>query len=103
MSSTQSIILSVAAVVAAVAWEPLVAAFRGGVSALLRGFVPRLPTAPDAVAPLAPTKNAKVSFSESIESLSVVRNRLVETGCIDDKTVAAIEAVTHSLVAGTDK
>jgi hypothetical protein len=50
-----------------------------------------------------PVKSAKVSFVGAIDALAVVRNRLVETGCMDDKSTAAIEAVTHALVAGTDK
>ena len=87
MNDTQAAILSVVAVGIALAWNPLVAAVKAA-----------MPHA----GPLSPLP-AKVSFSAALAALSAVRNRLVDTGCLDEPAKAAIENVTHALISGTDK
>lgn len=93
MSDTQAIILSVVAVGVALAWNPIVAFFKGA-------MVHAGPLSP---LPSPPAGPAKADFSASIDALAVVRNRLVATGCLDEPAKAAIEAVTHALISGTDK
>lgn len=98
MNDTTAIIASVVAVVAAVAWEPIL---RVAKSAMAAKPVAVLPVPPVVVPVVAP--GAKVPFSGAIDALAVVRNRLVETGCMSEAATAAVEAITHALVAGTDK
>ena len=87
MNDIQAAILSVVAIGIALAWNPLVAFIKGAVAH---------------AGPLSPGP-AKSHFSDAIDALSVVRNRLVQTGCLDEPARAAIEAVTHALISGTDK
>jgi hypothetical protein len=90
MSDTQAAILSVVAIGIALAWSPLVAAVRAAMAHA--GPLSPLPAPP-----------VKTGFSTAIGALAVVRNRLVDTGCLDEPAKAAIENVTHALIAGTDK
>lgn len=91
MNDTQAIVLSVVAIGVALAWSPLVAA----VKAAMAHAGP--------LSPVPATPAAKASFPAALAALSVVRNRLVDTGCLDEPAKAAIENVTHALIAGTDK
>lgn len=91
MNDIQALILSGVAVGTALMWNPLTALIKAAMAHA--GPLSPLP------APLA----AKVSFSAALASLSAVRNRLVDTGCLDEPAKAAIENVTHALIAGTDK
>lgn len=84
MSDIQAAILSAIAIGIALAWNPIVAAVKSSLAA-------RAPVPPAA------------GFSTALDALAVVRNRLVSTGCLDEPAKAAIEAVTHALIAGTDK
>lgn len=90
MSDTQGIILSVVAVGIALAWNPLVAAVRAAMAHA--GPLSPMPAPP-----------VKTGFSAAIGALAVVRNRLVDTGCLDEPARAAVEAVTHALISGTDQ
>lgn len=92
MNDTQAAILSVVAVGIALAWNPLVAWVRSAMAHA--GPLSPVPTLP---------ASARTPFSASIDALAVVRNRLVDTGCLDEPAKAAIEAVTHALISGTDK
>lgn len=91
MNDTQAAIVSIVAVGIALAWNPLVAITK----AALAHAGP--------LSPLPSPQAAKVSFSSALAALSVVRNRLVDTGCLDEPAKAAIENVTHALIAGIDK
>ena len=93
MSDTQALILSGVAVGVALAWNPVVAA----VKAAMAHAGPLSPL------PSPPAGPVKSNFSYAIDALAVVRNRLVDTGCLDDAAKAAVEAVTHALISGTDK
>lgn len=46
---------------------------------------------------------ASISYKSAIDSLANVRNRLIKSDCLDDKSKAAIDTITLSLVAGSDK
>jgi|GEM_PF-2497752 len=94
MSDVAAIVVSVVAIGIALAWNPIVAA----VKAAMAHSRPISPV-PPAVAWPTPTPD----FSFAIDALAVVRNRLVDTGCLDDVAKGAIEAVTHALISGTDK
>lgn len=93
MSDTQALILSGVAVGIALMWNPIVAA----VKAAMAHAGPLSPLPEPMVGPV------KTGFAAAIGALAVVRNRLVATGCLDDAAKAAIEAVTHALISGTDK
>ena len=93
MSDTQAAILSVVAIGFALAWNPLVAAVRAAMAH----------AGPLSPLPAPPEGPVKTGFSAAIGALAVVRNRLVDTGCLDDPAKAAIENVTHALISGTDK
>jgi hypothetical protein len=94
MSDTVAAFLSLAAIGAAVAWEPL---------CRLLGTLMALHATP-VVSPVSgPAVAPEVSFAEAIDALAVVRNRLAETGCLNEPAAAAVEAITHALVLGTDK
>jgi hypothetical protein len=95
MSDTVAASLSLAAIGAAVAWEPLCRLL--GTLMALHATPVASPVSGPAVAP------EKVSFAEAIDALAVVRNRLAETGCLNEPAAAAVEAITHALVLGTDK
>ena len=90
MNDIQAAILSVVAIGIALAWNPLVAFIKGAVAH---------------AGPLSPgpAPQVKTGFSTAIAALAVVRNRLVDTGCLDEPAKAAIENVTHALISGTDK
>ena len=91
------IAMTIAAIAVAALWNPALSIAKGLYATLSK---------PDAVVrpvPVAPKDGATPTFAEAIEALAVVRNRLVVTGCADEKAAAAVEAVTHALVAGTDK
>ena len=94
MSDTAAIVVSVVAVLVALAWNPLIAFIK----AAMAHAGPISPVPPTVAWP-TPTAD----FSSAIEALAVVRNRLVDTGCLDEPAKAAIEAVTHALISGTDK
>jgi hypothetical protein len=98
MSDFERIALTLLGIVVALGWNSI-AGLAKNVFAAWASRVPVL--APPGVN--EPAKPLNVSFVGAIDALAVVRNRLVETGCMDDKSTAAIEAVTHALVAGTDK
>ena len=89
MSDTQALILSGVAVGIAMMWNPIVAA----VKAAMAHAGPPAPM-------VGPVKS---NFAYAIDALAVVRNRLVDTGCLDEPAKAAVEAVTHALISGTDK
>lgn len=91
MTDIQAAILSVVAIGIALAWTPLVA--------LIKAAMPQA----GPLSPVPATPAAKVSFPAALAALSVVRNRLVDTGCLDEPAKSAIENVTHALIAGTDK
>lgn len=93
MNDTQALIFSGVAVGIALMWNPLVAAVK---SAMAHAG----PLSPLPAPPAGPVKS---NFSYAIDALAVVRNRLVDTGCLDEPAKAAIEAVTHALISGTDK
>lgn len=95
MSDIQAAILSVAAIGIALAWNPIVAAVKAAMAH--SGPLSPLPEPEPTVGPV------KTGFSFAIDALAVVRNRLVDTGCLDDAAKGAIEAVTHALISGTDK
>lgn len=107
MSDTQKLLLSVVAVVLA-AFGPSILPWLKG---LLAGLQPRpappapaVPVPPAVAAPGAPAVALDGrTFSGAIEALAIVRNRLAATGCLDEKATAAVEAITHALVSGTDK
>ena len=90
MNDIAAIVLSVVAILLALVWNPLVAWVRSAMAHA--GPLSPVPTAP-----------VRTPFSASIDALAVVRNRLVDTGCLDEPAKAAIEAVTHALISGTDK
>jgi hypothetical protein len=94
MSDVAAIVVSVVAIGIALAWNPIVAAVKAA-TAHARPVSPAAPTG------VWPTPTADFSFA--IDALAVVRNRLVDTGCLDEPAKAAIEAVTHALISGTDK
>lgn len=101
MSDTVAVIVSILAVVVAGAWGPIWSAIRGALASAPTHTPPGVPL----VVPL-PTVSpgpTKVTFPAAIDALAIVRNRLVETGCMSDPATAAVEAITHALVAGTDK
>ena len=91
MNDTQALILSGVAVGIALMWNTIVA------------FIKAALAHAGPLSPLPAPPAAKVSFSAALAALSVVRNRLVDTGCLDEPAKAAIENVTHALIAGTDK
>jgi hypothetical protein len=94
MNDIVAIVVSAVAVLVALAWNPIVA--------FLKASMPHagpISPVPTTVAWPTPTPD----FSFAIDALAVVRNRLVDTGCLDDAAKAAIEAVTHALISGTDK
>lgn len=110
MSDFQKIALSVVALA--------IAAFGGQIVNWLKRVLSQLtsaqhhttpvvpPTAP--VSPAVQVSPAKpvlgtVSFSGAIDSLAVVRTRLVRTECLDEQSTSAIETLTHALVKGSDK
>lgn len=93
MNDTQALVLSIVAIGIALAWNPIVAAVRAAMAH----------AGPLSPLPSPPAGPAKADFSASIDALAVVRNRLVATGCLDEPAKAAIEAVTHALISGTDK
>lgn len=99
MSDLVAIGLSILGVIVALGWDAIVGAVKASLTAM------RKPPEPQATAPVAgpAAVSSKITFPTAIDALAVVRNRLVETGCMDDAAKAAIEAVTHALVAGTDK
>jgi hypothetical protein len=86
MNDLAAIFASCLAIGVALMWGPMVEAFKE-----LRAVGPTLPA------------SVRTPFSASIDALAVVRNRLVDTGCLDEPAKAAIEAVTHALISGTDK
>ena len=92
MNDIAAITLSVAAILLALVWNPLVAWVRAAMAS----------AGPLSPVPVPPTAPARTPFSASIDALAVVRNRLVDTGCLEPAK-AAIEAVTHALISGTDK
>jgi hypothetical protein len=94
MNDIAAIVLSVVAVLLALVWNPLVAWVRSAMA-----HAGPLSPVPPAVAWPTPTAD----FSFALDALAVVRNRLVDTGCLDEPAKAAIEAVTHALISGTDK
>jgi hypothetical protein len=47
--------------------------------------------------------NGYPSYNEAMIALAIVRERLVETGCLADDAHNAIEVVTHALVEGSDQ
>jgi len=94
MSDIAAIVVSVVAIGIALAWNPIVA--------FIRAAMPHAgPISPVPPTVAWPTPTADFSFA--IDALAVVRNRLVDTGCLDEPAKAAIEAVTHALISGTDK
>jgi hypothetical protein len=93
MNDTTAIALSVVAILLALAWNPLVAWVRAAMAS----------AGPLSPVPVPPTAPVRTPFSAAIDALAVVRNRLVDTGCLDEPAKAAIEAVTHALISGTDK
>ena len=44
-----------------------------------------------------------ITFTKSLTSLAEVRQRLVDTGGVPKDAEAAIEVLTHALLAGSDK
>lgn len=105
MSDTQKLILSVVAVVLAAFGPSILSWLRGLLAGLQPPPAPAVPSGPATVVPEAPDEVAAdwKTFSVAIEALAIVRNRLAATGCLDEKATAAVEAITHALVAGTDK
>jgi hypothetical protein len=93
MNDITAIALSVVAVLLALAWNPLVAWVRSAMAS----------SGPLSPVPAPPAGPVRTPFSAAIDALAVVRNRLVDTGCLDEPAKAAIEAVTHALISGTDK
>ena len=93
MSDLQALIFSGVAVGIALAWNPLVSFLKETTAH----------TGPLSPVPVPPTAPVRTPFSAAIDALAVVRNRLVDTGCLDEPAKAAIEAVTHALISGTDK
>ena len=94
MSDIVAVVVSVVAIGIALAWNPIVSAVRSAMASA----GPLSPVPPPVAWP-TPTPD----FSFAIDALAVVRNRLVDTGCLDDAAKGAIEAVTHALISGTDK
>ena len=94
MSDIVAIVVSVVAVLVALAWNPIVAFLKASMA-----HAKPISPVPPTVAWPTPTPD----FSFAIDALAVVRNRLVDTGCLDDSAKGAIEAVTHALISGTDK
>ena len=92
MSDPLAVFVSVVAIALAVLWKPL---WQIVVALSCYDATPPVPVIPGAP--------AKTSFSGAIDALAVVRNRLVETGCMNEPAAAAVEAITHALVLGTDK
>jgi hypothetical protein len=95
MSDPLAVFVSVVAIAIAVLWKPL-----WGLVVALSHYDAASPVPPVQGPPVTP---AKVSFPGAIDALAVVRNRLVETGCMNEPAAAAVEAITHALVLGTDK
>ena len=93
MSDLQALVFSGVAVGIALAWNPLVSFIKETMAH----------TGPISPVPAPPAWPVQTEFSASIGALAVVRNRLVATGCLDEPAKAAIEAVTHALISGTDK
>jgi hypothetical protein len=93
MNDVAAIVVSVVAIGIALAWNPLVAWVRSAMAH----------AGPISPVPVPPTASVRTPFSAAIDALAVVRNRLVDTGCLDEPAKAAIEAVTHALISGTDK
>jgi hypothetical protein len=93
MNDITAITLSVVAILLALVWNPLVAWVRSAMAH----------AGPLSPAPVPSTAPVRTPFSAAIDALAVVRNRLVDTGCLDEPAKAAIEAVTHALISGTDK
>jgi hypothetical protein len=58
---------------------------------------------PSTPVPAIPLPRKSPSYMAAIESLAEVRNRLIATGTLDDKAIAAINDLTLCLVAGSDK
>lgn len=93
MNDTQALILSGVAVGIALMWNTIVAFIKAAMAH----------AGPLSPLPAPPAGPVKSNFSYAIDALAVVRNRLVDTGCLDEPAKAAIENVTHALIAGTDK
>ena len=93
MSDAQAAVLSVVAIGFALAWNPIVAFIKAAMTH----------AGPLSPLPATPVGPVQTGFSAAIAALAVVRNRLVDTGCLDEPAKAAVEAVTHALISGTDK
>lgn len=104
MSDAQKLLLSGLAIALAAFGPSLLPWLKAALTAL--AAKPTAPVAPQVVPPsvaaLGPTLDGK-TFAGAIEALAIVRNRLTATGCMSETAAAAVEAITHALVQGTDK
>ena len=63
----------------------------------------RIEPLPSVPVPAIPLPRKSPSYMAAIESLAEVRSRLIATGTLDDKAIAAINDLTLCLVTGSDK